>query len=119
MIRIIAHLDMDAFFAAVEERDTPQWRGLPIVVGANPMNGKGRGVVSTANYKAREYGIHSALPISKAWQFSEWAKKRGEPTAVFVEPDIGKYERVSDRIAGIVRRILVSFGGGGPPLPRG
>src|SRR4030042_5128571 len=119
MIRIIVHLDMDAFFAAVEERDTPQWRGLPIVVGASPRGGKGRGVVSTANYKAREYGIHSALPISKAWQFSEWAKKRGEPAAIFVEPDIEKYEMVSDRILEIVRSVLISFAPVRPPLPSG
>ena len=104
--RVIAHLDMDAFFAAVEERDTPQWCGLPIVVGADPQKGKGRGVVSTANYKAREYGIKSALPINKAWQFSEWAKQRGEPGAIFVEPDIKKYERVSGKIIEIARSIL-------------
>jgi DNA polymerase IV (DinB-like DNA polymerase) len=103
-MRIIGHLDMDAFFAAIEERDTPRFSGLPIVIGANPQNGKGRGVVSTANYKAREYGIHSALPISKAWQFSEWAKKRGEPEAVFIEPDMEKYEIVSDRIAKVVEK---------------
>ena len=57
-MRIIAHLDMDAFFAAVEERDKPWLSGKPIVVGSDPMDGYGRGVVSTANYKAREYGIH-------------------------------------------------------------
>lgn len=105
-MRIIAHLDMDAFFAAVEERDTPRWRGLPLVVGADPQGGRGRGVVSTANYKAREYGIHSALPISKAWQFSQWATQRGEPEAIFVEPDIGKYEKVSERIVKIVESIF-------------
>jgi DNA polymerase IV (DinB-like DNA polymerase) len=105
-MRIIAHLDMDAFFAAVEERDTPQWRGLPIVIGADPQKGKGRGVVSTANYKAREYGIKSALPINKAWQFSEWAKQRGEAGAIFIEPDIEKYERVSGEIIEIARSVL-------------
>ena len=68
-MRIIAHLDMDAFFAAVEERDNPRFAGLPIVVGSDPEGGHGRGVVSTANYKAREYGIRSALPIGKAWEF--------------------------------------------------
>lgn len=105
-MRIIAHLDMDAFFAAVEERDTPQWKGLPIVIGADPQNGKGRGVVSTANYKAREYGIKSALPINKAWQFSQWAKQRGEPGAIFVEPDIEKYEKISVKIVGIVKKFI-------------
>ncbi len=108
-MRIIAHLDMDAFFAAVEERDTPRWRGLPLVVGADPQGGRGRGVVSTANYKAREYGIHSALPISKAWQFSQWARERGEPEAIFVEPDMEKYERVSGEIADVVRSVLNQY----------
>jgi len=108
-MRIIAHLDMDAFFASVEERDTPQWKGLPVVVGSDPQGGKGRGVVSTANYKAREYGIHSALPITKAWQFSQWAKQRGEPEAIFVEPDIEKYARVSEKIIEIVKSVLIQF----------
>jgi len=97
---------MDAFFASVEERDTPQWRGLPVVVGSDPQGGKGRGVVSTANYKAREYGIHSALPITKAWQFAQWAKQRGEPEAIFVEPDMEKYARVSGEIVEIVTNVL-------------
>ena len=61
MVRIIAHLDMDAFFAAVEERDRPELMGLPIVVGANPRAGAGRGVVSTANYKARGYVEHMVI----------------------------------------------------------
>jgi DNA polymerase IV (DinB-like DNA polymerase) len=75
---------MDAFFAAIEERDNLQLRGLPIVVGADPRGGKGRGVVSTANYRAREYGIQSAMPISQAWRFSEAARRRGKPPAVFL-----------------------------------
>ena len=79
--RIVAHLDMDAFFAAIEERDNPRLKGLPIVVGADPMEGHGRGVVSTANYKAREYGIRSAVPISKAWELSQKAKRAGLPEA--------------------------------------
>ena len=74
-MRIIAHLDMDAFFASIEERDHPRFAGRPIVVGADPEDGKGRGVVSTANYAARAYGIRSALPISTAWKFSEAAQK--------------------------------------------
>ncbi|MEK7582505.1 MAG: DNA polymerase IV, partial [Patescibacteria group bacterium] len=57
MKRIVAHIDMDAFFAAIEERDTPRFKGAALVIGADPKNGLGRGVVSTASYKAREYGI--------------------------------------------------------------
>ena len=103
-MRIIAHLDMDAFFAAVEERDTPRFRGLPIVVGSDPQDGRGRGVVSTANYKAREYGIHSAVPISKAWRLSEAARQQGKPPVVFVSVDMEKYRSVSARVMAILRR---------------
>ncbi len=106
MPRIIAHLDMDAFFAAIEERDNPALRGLPLVVGADPKQGQGRGVVSTANYKAREYGIHSALPISRAWRLSEVARKRGQPTVVFLRVDMQKYARVSYEIMEILRRFV-------------
>ena len=90
-IRIVAHLDMDAFFASLEEAGSEIFMGKPIVVGADPKNGNGRGVVSTANYKAREYGIHSAMPISRAWQLSEKAKAEGKPEAVFVQPDFERY----------------------------
>jgi len=100
--RIIAHLDMDAFFAAVEERDNPRIQGKPIVVGSDPMYGQGRGVVSTANYKAREYGIRSALPISKAWQLSQMAKAEGKPEAVFLDVNFRKYEKASAEIMQIV-----------------
>lgn len=102
-MRIIDHLDMDAFFAAVEERDDPRLRGLPVVVGADPTEGKGRGVVSTANYRAREYGIHSALPISQAWRLSEAARRWGKPPAVFLPVNWRRYAEVSDRIMEIIR----------------
>lgn len=102
--RIIAHLDMDAFFAAVEERDKPRLTGRPIVVGSDPSEGKGRGVVSTANYKAREYGIRSGLPISKAWQFSEQARQAGKPEAVFLPVNFHRYQEVSDEIMKIIRQ---------------
>ncbi|MDD2903621.1 MAG: DNA polymerase IV [Syntrophales bacterium] len=103
-MRIIAHLDMDAFFAAIEERDHPELKGLPLVVGADPAQGKGRGVVSTANYAARQYGIHSALPISQAWRFSEQARHRGRPAAVFLRVNYRRYREVSERIMALVRR---------------
>jgi DNA polymerase IV (DinB-like DNA polymerase) len=103
-MRIIGHLDMDAFFAAIEERDHPELRGRPLVVGADPAGGQGRGVVSTANYPARVYGIHSAMPISQAWQLAEAARRRGRPAAVFVRGNHRKYAQVSDRIMAILRR---------------
>ncbi|MDP3963882.1 MAG: DNA polymerase IV [bacterium] len=103
-MRIIAHLDMDAFFASVEELDNPRFRGLPLAVGADPDGGKGRGVVSTANYAARAYGIRSALPISKAWQYSEEARKQGKPPVIFLPPNFRRYAEISGRIMRIIRK---------------
>lgn len=99
---IIAHLDLDAFFAAVEERDQPHLRGRPVVVGADPKGGAGRGIVSTANYAAREYGIRSAMPIREAWRRSEWALTRGKPRAAFLTPRFGAYSEASDAVFAIV-----------------
>jgi len=106
VLRIIAHFDMDAFYAAIEERDTPAFRGLPLVVGADPVQGLGRGVVSTANYKAREYGIHSSTPISTAWRLSEQARKKGRLPVTFVSVDMKKYERVSASVMALIRRAV-------------
>ncbi|MDH4084652.1 MAG: DNA polymerase IV [Nitrospira sp.] len=106
MLRIIAHLDMDAFFASIEERDTPAFRGVPLVVGADPLGGKGRGVASTSNYLARAYGIHSATPISMAWRLSEAARHAGKPPVTFVSVDMPKYARVSEEVMQIVRRFI-------------
>src|SRR3989344_8938489 len=102
MIRIIGHLDMDAFFAAVEEREHEWLREKPIVVGADPENGRGRGVVSTANYKAREYGIRSAIPISEAWELSQAAKKQGKEPAIFLLGDHALYAEASQQIMNIL-----------------
>src|SRR5438445_11951349 len=112
-MRIVAHIDMDAFYAAVEERDTPRFRGLPLTVGADPRGGNGRGVVSTANYKAREYGIYSATPISKAWRLSEAAQRRGKPGVVFLSVDMKKYAAVSSRMMERVRRLVPLVEGAG------
>lgn len=103
-MRIIAHLDMDAFFAAIEERDKPRLKGLPIIIGTDPKDGRGRGAVSTANYKAREYGIKSALPISKAWLYSQEAKNKGLPEAIFITPNFSKYEASSKKIIEIISK---------------
>lgn len=101
-MKIIAHIDMDAFFAAVEERERPWLKGLPIAIGSDPKGGEGRGVVSTANYMAREYGIRSALPISKAWKFSEKAKSEGKPGVAFLVPSMGQYSESSKVVFDIV-----------------
>ena len=104
-MRIVAHIDMDAFYAAIEERDTPRFRGLPIAVGADPEGGKGRGVVAAANYKARAYGIHSAMPISTAWRLSEAARRQDKPPVVFLSVDMKKYAEVSQRVMAIIRSL--------------
>lgn len=93
--KYVIHLDMDAFFAAIEQRDNPEYRGKPVVIGANPKAGKGRGVVSTCSYEARRFGIHSAMPISTAY--------RKCPNAVFLPVDIEKYSRVSGQVINILK----------------
>jgi DNA polymerase IV (DinB-like DNA polymerase) len=107
--RIVVHVDMDAFYAAVEERYNPALRGVPLVVGADPKEGRGRGVVTTANYKARTFGIGSALPISRAWRLAEAARQRGAPATVFVRPNFRLYEEVSTRIMDILKQSADEF----------
>ena len=94
--KIILHIDMDYFFAQIEERENPQFKGKPVLVGADPKGGRGRGVVSTANYIARKYGIHSAMPISKAYQLC--------PKAIFLPVNHEFYEEVSENIMNIVKK---------------
>jgi nucleotidyltransferase/DNA polymerase involved in DNA repair len=94
MSRIILHIDMDAFFAAIEELDHPEYRGKPVVVGADPKGGKGRGVVSTCNYEARKYGIYSAMPISQAYQRC--------PFAIFAYPRGSRYWEISQKMFAIL-----------------
>ncbi|MBO4504254.1 MAG: DNA polymerase IV [Bacteroidales bacterium] len=89
MYRKIIHVDMDQFYAAVEQRDRPELRGKPVVVGHDAP----RGVVATASYEARPYGVHSALSIQTA--------KRLCPNLVIVPPDFQKYKAVSAQIRGI------------------
>ncbi|MBN1350104.1 DNA polymerase IV [candidate division KSB1 bacterium] len=92
--RIIIHLDMDAFFAAVEQLDFPQYRGKPVIVGADPREGQGRGVVSTASYEARKFGIHSAMPISRAYRLC--------PNGIYVRPRGKRYSELSRQIMQIL-----------------
>jgi DNA polymerase IV (DinB-like DNA polymerase) len=102
---------MDAFYASVEERYHPELRGRPVVVGADPKGGAGRGVVTAASYAARKYGIRSALPISRAWRLAETARRKGEPEAVFVRGDRALYAEVSGRIMAIIGRDVDAFEG--------
>ncbi len=108
-MRIIAHVDMDAFYAAVEERYHAELRGRPVVVGADPKGGTGRGVVTAANYLARKYGIRSALPISRAWRLAEAARRKGEPETVFVSGDRSLYREVSGRIMAVIEQGADAF----------
>jgi nucleotidyltransferase/DNA polymerase involved in DNA repair len=94
--RSILHVDMDAFFAAVEVRDRPELKGKPVIVGADPKGGRGRGVVSTASYEARRFGVASAMPISEAW--------RRCPQGIYLPPDIDRYARESDKVMEILGR---------------
>ncbi|HXH08589.1 MAG TPA: DNA polymerase IV [Alphaproteobacteria bacterium] len=94
--RRVAHIDMDAFYAAVEQRDHPELRGQPVVVGADPRGGYGRGVVSTASYEARLFGVHSAMPISQAYRLC--------PHAVYLPVRMTRYQEISERIFAIFRR---------------
>jgi len=93
-MRRILHIDMDAFYAAVEERRRPHLTGKPLVIGGTGDPFK-RGVVSTANYEARRYGIHSAMPLKTAHRLC--------PHAVFLPVDYGEYSRVSKIIKSILR----------------
>jgi len=90
MVRTILHVDMDAFYAAVEQRDRPEFRGKPVIVGSDPKQGKGRGIVATCSYEARKFGVHSAQPISRAWRLC--------PQGIYILPDMEKYGRISMRM---------------------
>jgi nucleotidyltransferase/DNA polymerase involved in DNA repair len=89
----IIHVDLDAFFAAVEQRDHPDLRGKPVIVGGDPHS---RGVVSTCSYEARKFGVHSAMPARTALQLC--------PQGIFLPVDGAKYQRVSREVMAVLRR---------------
>ncbi len=92
--RKIIHIDMDAFYASIEQRDNPEYKGKPIVVGGLP-DGR-RGVVATASYEARKFGIHSAMSSKRAYQLC--------PTAIFLRPRFEAYKEVSRKMREIFSR---------------
>ena len=94
--RIVLHVDMDSFFASVEVRRDPSLAGKPVIVGADPKGGAGRGVVSTCSYEARRYGVHSGMPISRAYDLC--------PHGVYLPVDRPLYVRASEAIMAILSR---------------
>lgn len=93
--RITLHLDMDSFYSSVEVRERPELRGLPVVVGSDPKGGSGRGVVSTCSYEARKFGIHSGMPISKAYRLC--------PDATYLKVNMKLYKDASENIMDTIR----------------
>lgn len=91
--RKIIHIDMDAYYASVEQLDSPSLRGKPVVVGGKPST---RGVVAACSYEARKFGIHSAMPCSKAYKLC--------PQAVFIKPRMYRYKEISEKIMDIFKQ---------------
>ena len=94
MIRRILHIDMDAFYASVEQRDDPSLRGRPVAVGGSPAS---RGVVAAASYEARKFGVRSAIPMARAVRLC--------PQLVIVRPDFSKYRAASQAVFAIFRSV--------------
>ena len=101
MKRIILHCDLDCFFAAVEIRDNPQYKDKPVIIGADPKEGQGRGVIATCNYQARKYGLHSAMPISQAY--------RKCPHGIYLRPNGSKYQQASNEVMEILESYSSEF----------
>ncbi|MFX1238403.1 MAG: DNA polymerase IV [Promethearchaeota archaeon] len=101
MNRFILHCDLDCFFAAVEIRDNPQYRKKPVIIGADPKKGKGRGVVSTCSYEARKFGLHSGMPISQAFLRC--------PHGIYLKPNFKKYYSASKIVMGILSKYSKDF----------
>ncbi|MGT2667213.1 DNA polymerase IV [Streptococcus rifensis] len=94
--RKIIHIDMDAFFAAIEQRDNPKLKGKPVIIARDPRQSGGRGVVSTASYEAREFGIHSAMSAKEAYERC--------PQGVFISGNYDKYVQVGCQVRDIFQR---------------
>ncbi len=99
--RAVLHVDLDAFYVSAEVREHPELKGLPVVVGANPDGGKGRGVVVACSYEARKFGLRSGMPISIAYRLC--------PQAKYIPPNWGLYERVSEEVMATLRSFAGKF----------
>jgi len=104
-MRVILHVDLDAFFPSVEVREHPELMDKPVIVGADPKEGKGRGVVSSASYEARKLGVRSAMPISRAWKLC--------PDGVYLRPHFALYVKASNNIMKILKNHADRFEQGG------
>src|SRR5437868_9763146 len=93
-MRRILHIDMDAFYASVEQRDDPSLRGKPLAVGGRP---EGRGVVAAASYEARKFGVYSAMPMSRAVRLC--------PSLTIVRPDFARYKAASNAVFALFREV--------------
>jgi len=93
--RVIFHVDMDAFYVSVERREHPELTGKPVIVGADPKGGRGRGVVMACSYEARELGIKSGMPISMAWHKA--------PQATYLRPNYDLYGDASESVLDVLR----------------
>src|SRR5258708_30432098 len=91
MLRVIFHLDMDAFYASIEQRDNPSLRGQPVIVGSPPSQ---RGVVAAASYEARKFGVRSAMPSVTAGPLS--------PPRIFLPPRVGRFQEESPHILALL-----------------
>ena len=98
--RIIVHCDLDAFYAAVETLHHGFDDNVPLIIGSDPENGRGRGIVSTCNYAARKFGIRSAMAISEAWR-----RCPGQPygNAIYIRGSRGLYSRASRKVMKILK----------------
>jgi DNA polymerase IV (archaeal DinB-like DNA polymerase) len=104
-MQVILHVDLDAFFPSVEVREHPEQKGKPVIVGADPKVGTGRGVVSSASYEARKFGVRSAMPISRAWKLC--------PDGIYLRPHFDLYIPASNSIMEILRSHADKFEQGG------
>jgi DNA polymerase IV (archaeal DinB-like DNA polymerase) len=101
LTRRIAHLDLDAFYTSVEQRENPDLRGKPLIIGAAPKQGKGRGVVVACSYEARKQGVRSGQPISVAYRLL--------PDAIYMQPDHETYANVSSDVMSLLKEYADRF----------
>jgi len=99
--RSIFHVDLDAFYVSAEVREDPKLQGLPVVVGADPEGGRGRGVVVACSYEARKFGLRSGMPISRAYRLC--------PNATYLRPNWGFYERASEEVMATLKGFADRF----------